>query len=100
MLHSHAVVITMNTNEDRGISSKKSLLKNTENKMVRFLEKCLFIKSRRSIIQVENSIMDIMTPSGGKKMMVPGVPEAIFLKSVVLRDAMFDTPAEVIDGRG
>ncbi len=33
-------------------------------------------------------------------MTVPGMPEAIFLQSVVVRDATFDTLAEVVDRRG
>jgi hypothetical protein len=42
-----------------------------------------------------------MTPSGGKKMPVPGMPEASFLERVVIRDVMFDSLVEVIaDCRG
>jgi hypothetical protein len=43
---------------------------------------------------------EIRTPSGGKKMMVQGMPEAIFLKNVGVGHAMLDTVAEVVaDGR-
>lgn len=38
----------------------------------------------------------IITPSGGKKMMVPGIQEAIFLRSIGVGDAMLDTVAEVV----
>jgi hypothetical protein len=32
-------------------------------------------------------------------MLMPGIPEAIFLADLVVRDAAFNTLAEVIDGR-
>jgi hypothetical protein len=41
-----------------------------------------------------------MTVSCGKKIMVPGMPGAIFLESVVVRDTTFETLEEVIDNRG
>ncbi len=55
---------------------------NAENEMFLLVEKRLFVKSGRSMLQGEY-IIDIMTPGGGKKMAVPGmVPEAIFPKKV------------------
>jgi hypothetical protein len=56
-------------------------------------------ESYRSILQVEY-IIDIITTCGGKKTTVSGMPEAIFLENVVVRDATFDTLVEVTYGRG
>jgi hypothetical protein len=57
--------------------------------MFLFIKENLLIKSRRSILLQVEYIINIMTPSGGKKTMVPGMPEAISLKSVVGGDTSY-----------
>jgi hypothetical protein len=81
-------IVRMNMDEANTIRNKNLLFENAEKKPFLFIEKCLAIRSHRSILQVEYFIK-IMTPCGGKKMMAP-----------VVRDATFDTLVQVIDDIG
>jgi hypothetical protein len=42
----------------------------------------------------------MMTPCSSKEMSMPGMPEAIFLEDLLVLEAVFNTIAKVIDGRG
>jgi hypothetical protein len=63
------------------------------------LKKHEVLRSHKQIENVEE-VLNLMAPSNGKKMTVPRIPEAILLVHIVVRDAMFDTLVEVVDGRG
>jgi hypothetical protein len=41
-----------------------------------------------------------MAPGSGKKMMVPIIPEVIFLEYIVVRDTTFDSFTEAVNVRG
>ena len=75
------------------------MFKDTEEKTLMFREKGLFIKCSCMVGQVED-IVDIVTVSRSYKVMMSGVPEAILLEGVVVRNATFYTLEKVIDGRG
>jgi hypothetical protein len=88
----------MNTDEDNAIGGKSLLLKDAEKKTFMCLEKRFLIRSHRRISQVED-ILNVMAPSSNKEMMVPRMPEAVFLESVIVRDTTIDTLAKIVDGR-
>jgi hypothetical protein len=52
----------------------------------------------RRIREVED-IIHIMAACSCQEMPMPGVLEAIFLEDLIVRNAAFNTLAEIIDGR-
>jgi hypothetical protein len=78
------------------------LMTGTEEETFLFLKKHDVIRrSHRQIGKVEEVLYFMAPSSGGKKMSVPRITEAILLPHIVVRViAMFDTLAEAVDGRG
>jgi hypothetical protein len=87
----------MNTDESNAIRVKDLLFKDTEGQMFMFLKKHDVIRSSKQIAKVREAIINVMALGSGKKTTLPRMPEVIY---IVVRDAVFDTIAEVIDGRG
>ena len=59
----------------------------------------MVFRGGRSVVQVKN-IVNIVTSCSGQKMPMPGMPEAVFLEGLIVRNTALDTFAKVIDGRG
>jgi len=88
----------MHANEDKTIGGLNLLLKDTEYEAFLFLEKGDIVWCTGDVGKIEN-VINIMTSCSGHEMTIPGVPEAIFLEDIIVREAAFDTFTEVIDGR-
>ena len=52
------------------------------------------VRIGRCVVQIQN-VINVVALCSGQKMTMPGMPEAIVLEAIVVRDSAFDTLAEV-----